>query len=242
MDKSDTRRCLQLILLMSLLVEETQAMSSYVATLSAGPLWATGGKTQTFYLQPNVEKTFSAVRTTTTLASAELFLGLQQNIRKRFYGQLGLAIVATDNLHLSGNIWDDADPEFNNYNYSYKVNHTHLALKVKLLHDIRAVTPYINASVGLGFNYAHRFNNNPTIFGGYAAPNFSPHTMFALTYSAGFGLQKTWSQHWQTGVGYEFADWGKSSLNRATGQTMGSGLTLQHLYTNGLMLNVTYLT
>lgn len=32
------------------------------------------------------------------------------------------------------------------------------------------------------------------------------------------------------GIGYEFADWGRSQLNRALGQTFNSGLFLPHVY------------
>jgi hypothetical protein len=42
------------------------------------------------------------------------------------------------------------------------------------------------------------------------------------------------------GAGYEFADWGKSGLNRAAGQTLNTGLALNHLYTNGVLVNLTY--
>lgn len=42
------------------------------------------------------------------------------------------------------------------------------------------------------------------------------------------------------GIGYEFADWGRSQLNRAPGQTLNSGLSLSHLYTNGFLFNLTY--
>ncbi|HAT8718368.1 TPA: porin family protein, partial [Legionella pneumophila] len=62
----------------------------------------------------------------------------------------------------------------------------------------------------------------------------------AFTYTLGAGVQKSISEHWQLGVGYEFADWGKSELGRASGQTLNEGLKLNHLYTNGVVLNLTY--
>lgn len=34
--------------------------SSGVATLSLGPVWESAGNTQTFYLAPNIEKTYAA--------------------------------------------------------------------------------------------------------------------------------------------------------------------------------------
>lgn len=72
-------------------------------------------------------------------------------------------------------------------------------------------------------------------------PNFSSHTHTTFTYTLGVGVQKVLNQNWQVGVGYEFADWEKNQLSRAEGQTLNSGLTQNHLYTNGVLLNITYL-
>ena len=44
------------------------------------------------------------------------------------------------------------------------------------------------------------------------------------------------------GCGYEFADWGKTRLGRALGQSINSGLALNHIYTNGVVFNLTYLS
>lgn len=217
-------------------------LSSLVVSLSAGPVWESAGQTQTFFLQPEVEKTYSANNTTHALAEGELFVGVQHTINNKFQGQLGLEVATTGNADLSGDIWDDADPTFNNYTYSYQVNNTRIAIKGKLLTDIElyALKPYLSASLGVGFNRAHNFNNSPTIFQAVASPNFTSNTTTAFSYTAGLGVQKALNTHWQIGVGYEFADWGKSELSSAEGQTMNSGLSLNHLYTNGVLLNLTY--
>lgn len=81
------------------------------------------------------------------------------------------------------------------------------------------------------FNDAHGFHSTPTIFEAEPTPNFASHTQASFTYTVGAGVQKALSQHWQIGVGYEFTDWGKSSLGRAAEQTLNQGLTLNHLYT-----------
>lgn len=78
------------------------------------------------------------------------------------------------------------------------------------------------------------------IFEALPNPNFADHTKTAFTYTLGVGVQKAFNDHWQVGIGYEFADWGKSKLGRASGQTMNSGLALNHLYTNGILFNLTY--
>ena len=151
-------------------------------------------------------------------------------------------MAVTSNAKLSGNIWDDADSAFNNYSYSYQVQHTHVAVKGKLLADRgHRFIPWISASLGVGFNDAHGFQNTPLISQAVTMPNFTSSTEISFTYMLGVGLQKALSSHWQIGAGYEFGDWGQSQLSRASGQTLNSGLSLNHLCTNGALFNLTYL-
>ena len=221
---------------------EPQTKWPLVGTLSVGPVWQSNGHTQTFYLAPNVEKTYAANSSTNAMADGEIFLGLQKDLPRQLQGQLGLAVGIAGNADLSGHIWDDANPQFNNYTYNYKVNHVHLALKGKVLADRGYwLTPWVSGSLGVGFNHAYSFNNTPTIFEAIPNNNFSSNTETAFTYTLGAGVQRVLNQHWQVGIGYECADWGQSQLGRASGQTLNSGLGLNHLYTNGFLFNLTYL-
>jgi len=214
---------------------------TWVGSVSAGPVWARGGETQAFYLAPEIEKTYAARKSTNALASGELFVGLQKLLSSQWLGQLGLAVATTGNAKLQGIIWDDSDPQFDNYSYQYKVRNTRLAIKGKLLLDKGyCVMPWVSASLGIGFNRAHEYSNAPLIFETLPNPNFVDHTKTAFTYTLGAGVQKAFNDHWQVGIAYEFADWGKSELGRALGQTMNSGLALNHLYSNGVLLNLTY--
>lgn len=221
----------------------SEASAHYVVTLGAGPAWESGGKTQTFYLAPEIEKTYAAKKLTHTLGEGELFLGLQKPLCNQLQGQFGIIVATTSSAHLRGNIWDDADPQFNNYTYSYQVRQTRVALKGKLLVDRGyVVIPWLSGSLGVGFNKAHRFNNTPTIFEAIKNRNFTSNTKTAFTYTVGMGVQKALTNNWQLGIGYEFADWGKSQLGRAAEQTLNSGLALSHLYTNSILLSITYIT
>lgn len=216
--------------------------STYVTTLSMGPVWAAAGQTQTFFLAPGIEKTYAADKSSQSLFDGELFFGKQRQINNLLTAQFGLAVAATSNAPVSGSIWDDADPTFNNYAWKYNVQHTHVTVKGKLLanRDNYFLTPWISASLGAGFNRAYEYKSTPRIFEAVAIPPFESHTTTAFTYTVGAGIQRSLNQHIALGVGYEFADWGKSSLTRAEGQTLGSGLSLNHLYTNGLLFNLTY--
>ncbi|MDI1352932.1 MAG: porin family protein [bacterium] len=222
----------------------------WVGTLSMGSTWPTSAEAQTFFLAPEIEKTYAASKLnsalpklTSALFDGEVFIGMQQTIAPVWQAQFGLAVAATSNVRLKGEIWDDADSEFNNLAYSYKIQHTHIAFKGKLLADNGYwVTPWLSASAGVAFNNSTSFNNTPLIFEALANPNFTSHSQTAFTYTVGAGVQKALTTNWQVGVGYEFADWGKSQLGRAPDQVLNSGLGQNHLYTNGLLFNLTYIT
>lgn len=215
---------------------------TWVASIAAGPIWASGGETQTFYLAPEIEKTYVARKSTNAIASGELFVGIQKSLTSQWLGQLGLAAATTSNAKLQGVIWDDADSQFDNYSYLYNLRNSRVAVKGKLLLDKGYwAIPWVSASLGVGFNSANDFTNTPLIFEALSNNNFENYTKTAFTYTLGAGVQKSIGEHWQMGVGYEFADWGKSGLNRASDQILNTGLTLNHLYTNGVLFNLTYI-
>lgn len=215
---------------------------AWVGSLSVGPTWANSGATQTIYLTPDIEKAYVVDQKMHSFISGAFFAGLQKKLTHQLIGQLGIAIATSANASLQGDIWDDASSEFDNYSYQYKLHSTQLSAKGKLLLDRGYwVLPWVSASVGLGFNLAHGFNNTPLIDQAVQNPNFGDHTTTSFSYTIGAGIQKALNHHWQIGAGYELTDWGRSQLARAYGQTLNNGLSLNHFYTNGLMFNLTYL-
>ncbi|MBY0545523.1 MAG: porin family protein [Gammaproteobacteria bacterium] len=221
----------------------SQNTTSWVITLSGGPAWVSGGEQQTFYLAPEIEKTYTADQPENTVADGDLFLGIQKPLYKKLIGQLGLDFGAASSADLSGDIWDDADPTFDNHSYDYQVSHTAIALKGKLLLDMNLpVIPWISASAGVGFNHAYNFTNAPTIPEALPNPDFSDNTTTAFTYTLAVGVQRFLTKNWQAGISYEFSDWGDSELGKARGQTMGDGLSSSNLYSNAVLLNITYVT
>jgi len=218
-------------------------ISPWFITASLGPAWADAGKTQTFYLASEIENTYVATYNRSTIVNGGLFVGFQQNITNTLFGQLGLAVAAAGNVNFSGDIWNDADPDFNNFTYNYKGDFTRIAVKSKVFYEwTQLMQPYLGASLGVGINRAHKFSMTPRIPEAVIAPSFTANTIGdAFAYSVEIGLQRVITTHWKGGLGYEFADWGKSALARAPGQTHNSGLEVPHLYTNGLQFNLTYL-
>lgn len=154
---------------------------------------------------------------------------------------MGLAVSGGSDAKMSGDIWEDGDPDFNDFIYRYKTNHGHVALKGKILTRPLPMQAYVSGSVGVGFNRAHDFIIMQKVVEQLPPPEFQSHTTTAFTYTLGAGLQRAMGEHWRAGVGYEFADWGKSRLSRGVAQTLGTGLQLSHLYTHQLQLSISFI-
>jgi len=121
------------------------------------------------------------------------------------------------------------------------VRNTRIAVKGKVLLDNNYwLIPWVSGSIGVGFNHAHGFTKTPVIFEALPNANFTDNTKTTLSYTLGAGVQKAISAHYQIGLGYEFADWGKTSLNRAQGQTLNTGLKTGNIYSHAIMANITY--
>lgn len=209
--------------------------------LSAG--WENAGETQSIFIAPQVDKTFKADRATHIVGNFELLAGIQRQLSDTIQGQFGLTISASNKAPVSGVIWDDLDPTFDNYTYSYRVQHSAVTVKGKFLADLDYwVTPWLSCGVGIGINKASAYYNLPRISEAVSNPNFSTHSMSTLTYNVGAGVQKAMDEHWQLGIGYEFSDWGKSTLTQGPAQVYNSGLSLTSFYTNALLLNITYIS
>ncbi len=218
---------------------ETKTSAPFV-TLSIGPGWTTSGNSETFNLQSDITKTYNVTNNSQAFAAGEVFAGWQIPVNTLLF-QIGLEFEGAHNAQLTGSIWEDADPNFNNYNYTYKVDHTQLAVKGKLLSDVNMVVqPYVSASIGYGMNNAHEFSISPKICEEVPAPFFTSQTINSLNYAFGIGIQKPINSSWQFGVGYEFANLGKSQLGDAPGQTVNSGISATHLFTNQLLFSASY--
>ncbi|MDA9271943.1 outer membrane beta-barrel protein [bacterium] len=216
----------------------------YAVMLSGGPAWTDAGNTQTFFLKSDVQNTYHADNKTTTLRTGELFLGYHRPLNTYLHGLWGVTIAGSGTAKPSGEIWQDADSTYNNFDYSYRIYQVRLALKGKLIALqnpwTQIIQPYISGSLGVGWNTAYDYIATPKITEAIPAPAFRDHTRTSFSYTAGIGIQKSLNPNWQVGIGYELADWGSSSLSNAPGQTLNSGLSLGHLYTHELQFSLSY--
>ncbi len=213
-------------------------------SFSIAPAWSNNGQTQTLTLQPDIQKKYVASYRSNVFPYGEIFLGLQKQMTKELFIQLGIEGGAGGSARFRGDIWEDADPNFINYTYSYNVNEGRILAKMKLLADIHFydTRPFGSVGLGIGFNHAYHFNTQATIPEEVPAPSFNSKLTTTFAYTLGAGLEEALNDHWHAAISYEFANWGSSELAAANGQTIGQGLTVNNIYINSVFLTLTYFT
>lgn len=210
-----------------------------VLAVSIGPAWTSNGISQTISYEPDLQYAYLARKVTSALLSGEAFAGLQHELAPWGLIQFGIAGAATTYARLDGDALVDADPDFNLFTYGYKVRHSRVAAKAKLISTAPwFVQPYLSGSVGVGFNRSSNFTTTPKISQAVSPSPFRPNTVSSFAYTAGIGVQRSFNENWQFGVGYEFASWGCSALSPTAGQTLNTALRLGHLYTNQLQFTL----
>jgi opacity protein-like surface antigen len=212
---------------------------SSIITFSGGVGWTTAGQNQYLYPAPLPHYEYYTYNSeTSTMGSGEIFFGLQRVIYPNIIGQLGLGIAGMSDAEVTGSVTVDGFPDA--YGYSYKVNHGRLELKGKLIgYTIQPLQPYISGSFGVAFNNSHDYRPvqlNPAV----PFPLwYDANVAVAFPYTLGAGVQAMINTNWQVGVGYQFADLGKSFL-RGDGLELNKGLRLTHCYTNEAVVSISY--
>lgn len=220
---------------------------SPIITVSAGPAWAAPGQDQYLY-PPNTTPYpvlidhFQYNSNMGVLASGEIFFGLQHLIRPWLIGELGIGLAGASDAKAIGVIDVNGAPSANSF--AYKVDHGRVELKGKLIDNCYALAqPYISGGFGAGFNNSHAYVPD-TVNALLYPPNWFPsNTNIAFSYTLGLGVQTKLNSHWQVGIGYEFADWGKNFLEAdpIALPTLFYGPGLTHLYTHELLFSLSYL-
>lgn len=200
-------------------------------------------KNQTIYLEPDLVKTYTAAQSAQALAQGEIFAGWQKVLPHELTGEIGIAYGASATERLSGNIWEDADPTFNNFNYDYQLNHQRVMVEGMLMAPAfwKNVSPYIKVGIGAAFNQLGSYSITPLIDEEVAAPPFYSNTTTAFSYMVGAGLHAPIKKNWQIGIGYAFSDWGKSQLKPAAGETLNNTPSLPNFYLNSVVVQLSYI-
>ncbi len=215
---------------------------AYVITYNIGPSWYAPSGMQVLNLDADTLNAYTINNNPRAILNNELFVGARSLIKPNLEGQIGISINKTSNAKISGDIWQEADPEFDNFYYNYFISHTALTVKGKILfnNSINYLQPYLSVSAGVASNRSFAFNQVAKIFESVVAYNFTHRTLTAFTYTAEAGVQQKLNDNLALGIGYEFADLGRSKLGPADMQVGNVVPYLNHLYINQLQFNVSY--
>lgn len=211
--------------------------------LSLAPSWYNAGKTQNIWFEPTYANTYVATTPEKNLMNGELFIGWQKPWGENKIWEFGIAISTNTSAKLQGHIWQNADSQFNNFTYQYKIKHSDIRLKSEWLYQIKqtSIYPYFAASIGFARNSSYSFNTTPLIFEALPVEDFQNNNVTSLTYTLGIGIQKIISSNWQLGIGYQINDWGKSRLSKTSQQITTNGLYLNHFYLQSLQFTLNFL-
>lgn len=223
-------------------LNNAQLNTKKIVTISLGHSSLQTGKKTTLTLLPPFQNHYTLDNSHETSSTIGLFVGVERNINTALVLQWGIEGYAISPIEVSGSIWQFALPEYNNFDYQYKISHRRLLAKTKLLTTSNtAIRPYVSGNIGIAFNKAKTYEEFPKI------PEASPMTPFenkqsnTFTYGIGAGTDLTINEHSRVGLGYEFDDLGKVSLNPSPDQATTQTLKINHLYSHQIQVQFTFL-
>ena len=213
---------------------------SYIFSIGAGAMWASEDQNQVIALFPEIDKAYVGGDDGDAVFNGELFGGVVREF-SGMQAALGVAVAINSSIGFGGDVWEDADPDFNNYFYHYRVRSTRVSLKGKLSKEMSmGIAPFVSASIGAAVNNARSYGEVAKIPEEVVPPPFRNRSTTQLTYALGIGLQKAIDEHVAVGIGYEYADLGSATLGRAFGQPQNAGPHLSNITTHSAMLYVSY--
>lgn len=218
---------------------------SKVVTLSLGPAWYSMGEVPVTNNPPLYQNIYFPEKVSGTVGSGEIFFGLARPLNYQISGQLGLAVGYSGDATQKGQLYI-YQPVSDFGKYFYKVSNTRISLKGKMLAAWPyVIKPYISGSTGVGFNRSFNYGyTTPPFAMPYSnRPYYANNTVVAFSWTAGIGIQGNLNDHWQVGVGYEFADWGKNNFKQLLVKNPNEyyiGLHSNSLYTNSVQFSLSY--
>ncbi|CAM2754609.1 Uncharacterised protein [Legionella steigerwaltii] len=218
----------------------TPSSFHYLVDLSFGPAWISGAtqNPQTFNWHTDLETTFlHHGGSNSPVFNGAQFLGVQKKVTSNLIGQIGLVVAETSTIAVNGSIWSGVDSSFHNFNYKFRLSHTDMGVKGKLIYDSTLImNPYVSAGIGINFNQTQGLGisslNNEEVFN-LSVENQSSNSFM---YQLGVGLHEAINAHLLLSIGYQLKHIGQTHLN-VSGNQLSSGT----LYLNIVQLEIAYL-
>ena len=209
-----------------------------VVTVSGGPAWFNARNSQTFTTP--TQFSFVSRSRDHAIGSFEIFFSLQHQLNYNLFGQLGFAGAYSGNAKVDGHLTENFEGSLYTYPFTYMLKHGRVSLKGALFTQCyQYLQPYVSSSIGIAFNQSYNFSAPSTLYPNLRAPVYPNNTNSGFVYTLGTGLQTLITPNLKGGIGYEFADWGKSHLSVTSNQLVRA-LRLDHLYTNQVVVSLSF--
>ncbi len=215
-----------------------------LATLTLGADFVNVGLAQTLTLLPPFENHYTATHPSQTAVDFGGFLGVERTFLPNLNAQLGASVYIDSQLTAKGHVWQFGVPKFDNFTYDYHIQPVRVMVTNKLLTTLpryQSMHPYFSWEIGAAFNQASNYHENSIVPLVTPMSPFSRHTETSFAWGVGLGMDYSVTQHVRAGMGYQFSNLGSASLGRTSAETTSQSLSLSHLYTNQLRLQLTYL-
>lgn len=207
-------------------------------TLGAG--FIRTGHVQTLSLLPPFTNHYTNNASYKSSGLMGLGLGIERGLTEQLSWQLGLSGYFNSQISSTGHVWQFALPEFDNFIYDYRIQSKRVMATGKLLGTLKQnIHPYVSGELGAGFNRASAYKETPLIVEAVAMAPFSGRTHTSLAWGAGGGIDVDISETLRLGLGYQFANLGKTSLGVSPAQFTQQTLSVSHLYSQEVRVQLT---
>lgn len=230
--------------------EVTDIVSDYfrtskkVLTVTLGPDFAYQGDSHNLTLVPPFSNTDASSKHWEVVGDFGGFVGIEHKCKKWLSIQTGIAGYGNTAVPITGKVLQYGVPDFDNFRYSYHVNHGRIMFSNKVLTTLNRypkLKPYFTFELGAAFNRATAYQETPLIDLPPMAP-FANHSKTSFTWGLGFGEDYTINDHFRFGIGYQLADLGAASLGMTTAETTDQTLEVAPLWSNQLRFQLSYIS
>lgn len=221
---------------------------SYVAALTGGVVWSPDMGGSADFQTGFTRFTYEPEEGNQTQGVYGGFLGGEWRMSPAWDLQLGLGYYQTSTFNTEGTLTQGVSaPSYNAFNYTYDVISRQLLAEGKVLMNwAKRYHPYISVGLGVAFNTAQDYKVDigpPLTF----SPAYDDHTERSFTYSIGLGMDYDITHYLRFGIGYRFADLGKTELGDGQVGAPGSYVAVpeapsqRHFYSQEILAQLTWL-
>lgn len=234
-----------------LLIVTTSALSKNVSQqsyrpyfgLSIGYNWGKTPPSQTLTLLPPFQNRYNSTAVSQGFGDIGVTLGIERSMFQWLRGRFSLEAYINDDISPKGEVWLFALPAFNNLAYRYQVHHRSVLLSGQFLFDALTkykLVPFITTAIGLASNRSADYQEVATVVGAVPTLPFGDRTRKSISWRLGIGLDHQLSKHTRCNITYLYADLGSAALGRTLAATTNQHLSISHLYTQQLRLQLVY--